>query len=348
MDLGNRVNLHRRKWRDYSDEEIESKVRFLVESGGDKESIVGYFIMDEPHVLDFPNLGKAVAAVKKYAPGKLAYINLFPNYATLWAEGQTDSQLGTKTYDEYLERYVTEVKPDFISYDNYQIQYSMDQKDTERALSYYTNLLAVRRIALKYDIPYWIIVSSHQIRNHTTIPSIPNLCLQVYTALAAGFKGITWYQYNQGGYSYSPISKEGDRTLSWFYLREVNRQILSIGPLIRELTSTGVYFTSPFLNYDFPTLPGQIIESVHCDAPLMVGEFINKKGDKYAMLVNVNLDRSIRFTFSTRTGIETPSLVVPSANDKEPYVALLKKRDMNNHKNDYWLTAGEGILIKFE
>ena len=45
-------------------------------------------------------------------------------------------------------------------------------KDT-RALSYYTNLLAVCRIVLKYDIPW--IKYPHQIRNHTTIPSILTL-----------------------------------------------------------------------------------------------------------------------------------------------------------------------------
>src|SRR5258707_3301441 len=105
---------------------------------------MGYFIMDEPGVSDFPALAKAVAAVKKYAPGKLAYINLFPDYATLGAPDT--SQLGATNYTEYLERFVTEVKPQLLSYDNYSVQYSDDLKKANVAASYFRNLLEILRI----------------------------------------------------------------------------------------------------------------------------------------------------------------------------------------------------------
>ena len=88
---------------------------------------------------DFPALDKAVAAVRTFAPGKLAYINLFPDYATLGAPDL--SQLGAATYTEYLEQYVAQVHPQFISYDNYRIQYSLDQAKPQIAASYYKNLL---------------------------------------------------------------------------------------------------------------------------------------------------------------------------------------------------------------
>src|SRR5205807_1758717 len=96
---------------------IERRIRRMIHAAGTSPAITGYFIMDEPSVSDFPALAKAVAAVKRYAPGKLAYINLFPDYATLGAPDR--SQLGTTNYTEYLERFVTEVKPQLISYDNY-------------------------------------------------------------------------------------------------------------------------------------------------------------------------------------------------------------------------------------
>lgn len=347
MDLNNwGTSLHRRIWRNLSDEEIDSRIRLLIENSGKSEAIIGYFIMDEPSVLDFPYLGKAVKAVKKYAPDKLAYINLFPNYATLSSIDKMNSQLGTKTYTEYLERFVNEVKPQFISYDNYMVQYSMDLKEEKRAISYFTNLLEVRRVALKYNLPYWNIVSSHQVRKNTTIPSLANMLFQAYTSLAAGYKGISWYQYNQNGYNYSPINKEQEKTSTWFYLKEVNRQILSLGPLINQLTSTGVYFTPSFLSYDFPTLPGEIVDSLNCDAPMMIGEFIDNKDNRYAMIVNLNLDRSVKFTLSTKSGKENIFLIIPS--NKNDHLPLVRKNDMNNHNDNYWLTAGEGILIKFE
>src|ERR1051325_3457083 len=86
----------RKSWRNLSDEQIDAKVKALVKGAGASSAVKGFFIMDEPSAKDFPALGKAVAAVKKYAPGKLAYINLFPDYATLGA--RDISQLGTSNY----------------------------------------------------------------------------------------------------------------------------------------------------------------------------------------------------------------------------------------------------------
>ena len=162
-----------------------------VAASGMNRAIMGYFIMDEPGAGDFPALAKAVAAVMKYAPGKLAYINLFPDYATLGAID--NSQLGTATYTEYLERFVNEVHPQLISYDNYMVQYSSDLKNRSTAASYYHNLLEVRRVAQEHHLPYLNIVSANQIQPQTTIPSPANLAFQAYTTLAAGYRGVTWY-----------------------------------------------------------------------------------------------------------------------------------------------------------
>ena len=121
---------YRREWRKLTEDEIERRIKQIIRAGGKSPAIKGYFIMDEPGVKDFPALGKAVAAVKGHAPGKLAYINLFPDYATLGAPDM--SQLGTSNYTEYLERFVSEVRPQVISYDNYMVQFSDDLVNTEQ------------------------------------------------------------------------------------------------------------------------------------------------------------------------------------------------------------------------
>ena len=180
---------YRREWKKLSDEEIERRIKVIIQAAGKSPAIKGYYIMDEPGVVDFPALGKAVAAVKKHAPGKLAYINLFPDYATLGAPDR--SQLGTSNYTEYLERFVAEVNPQVISYDNYMVQYSDDLKDTAKAASYYHNLLEVRRVAQKHQLPCLNIVSINQIRPPAPIPSPANLQFQAYTTLAAGYRGVT-------------------------------------------------------------------------------------------------------------------------------------------------------------
>jgi hypothetical protein len=341
-----RDTLNGQSFSNLSDVEIDRCVKMLIDRITKSDAIIGYFLMDEPSASDFPALGKVVAAVKKYPPGKLAYINLYPNYATLSTLNKTVSQLGTKTYTEYLERFVNEVKPQLISYDNYMVQYSMDLKDKKSALSYYNNLLEVRRVALEHNLPYWNIVSSNQIRNYTTIPSLPNMLFQAYTSMATGFDGISWYKYNQRGYDYSPIDKEQNKTLTWYYLKEVNRQISTLGPIMNQLTSTGVYFTSPAPDESLPLLPGNVVDSVKSDGPMMIGEFINDNGIRYAMIVNLSLDRSVKFTISTKTAQE--KIWVISASNNEPLKPVIKSRDMTDHNNGLWLTAGEGVLIKVE
>lgn len=76
-------------WRELTDEQIDARVRKMVADGGDSPALIGYFLMDEPGTPFFPALGKATAAVKKHAPGKLAYVNLFPSYATIGAPDQS-------------------------------------------------------------------------------------------------------------------------------------------------------------------------------------------------------------------------------------------------------------------
>jgi hypothetical protein len=342
-------------WMKMSDQEIDEYVKKMVKSGGNKKSIIGYHICDEPSSLAFPKLAVAVAAVHKYAPGKLATINLYPNYATLWTLDQVKSQLGTRTYKEYLDKLVEIVKPDMISYDNYMIQFSMDQEEKPRAAQYYTNILSVREASVKSNIPWWNVVSGNQVRPFTVIPTMSNLLLQAYTSLAAGAGGVRWYTYWQGGYNYAPINDDEQKTLTWRYLAEVNRQMSVVGPMIKTLKSTGVYFTTPDIDPSLPLLPGKVVNSVECKQPLMIGEYESQKGNKYVMVVNLSLEKSAQFVLKTK--VQNERLFVISAGGDSPYFSEItsSKSSMKGttpeqikmtEQKAYWLAAGQGVLIK--
>ncbi len=334
------------KWREMSDEEIDETIKEMVQSAGDSPAVLGYFIMDEPGAPAFPALAKAVSAVQKYAPGKLAYINLFPSYATVGAPDQ--SQLGTATFTEYLERYVNEVKPQFISYDNYMVQYSDDLADTARAAIYYADLLEIRRVAKKYDLPFWNIVSCNQIRKQTTVPSPANLAFQAYTTLAAGGRGVSWYKYYQDGYAYAPITKADEKTITWEYLRAVNHQVRILGPRMNRLFSTGVFFTSPLPAPNLPLLPGNLVTEVtatvsprgltNAATPIMVGEFHDQQGGDYVMLVNLSLEKSVNVKIVTAKFYQAKQIV-------SPVDGSLRALD---EENGHWLLAGHGALIELK
>ncbi|HEU5315357.1 MAG TPA: hypothetical protein VFX49_04565, partial [Chloroflexota bacterium] len=108
------------------DDHVRQWVR-ETESTPGSQAVAGYFVMDEPGASMFPVLGQVVDAFRRHAPGKLAYVNLYPNYATINTYDESGaaqkSQLQTDTYAEHLERYVAEVRPQFLSYDNYMVLY---------------------------------------------------------------------------------------------------------------------------------------------------------------------------------------------------------------------------------
>lgn len=323
-----------RAWRDLPEQEIRERIRALVEEAGASEAILGYYLVDEPSVLDFPALAHAVRAVEAFAPGKLAYINLFPDYATLGAPDM--SQLGVDSYTEYLERYVAEVRPHFISYDNYCVLHSDDLRIPQRAASYYRNLLEVRRVADKHGLPFWNIVSSNQIRPFTPVPSPANLAFQAYTTLAAGARGLSWFTYYQLGYDYAPIDAHNHRTETWRYLQAVNHQMRTLGPLMNRMHSTGVFFTTPPPAEGLPVLPGRLVETIAADTPMMVGEFVHQDGSDYVMVVNLSLERSAKFTFMASAEINPPQIISSEDGRFVPF----------DVEKGLWLVAGQGALIR--
>ena len=327
--------IKREEWKTLSPEEIDARIKQVVDACGDSPAVLGYYLQDEPGATLFPGLAHGVAAVKKYAPGKLAYINLFPGYATIGAPDT--SQLETPSFTEYLEQFVKIVRPQILSYDDYMVQYSMDFAGApERRQRYFLDLCEVRRVAKKYGLPFWNIVSANQIRPFTTVPSPANMALQAYTTLAAGGRGLSWFTYYVRGYDYAPINKAGNRTATWQYLQFVNRQVKTLGPYMNRLESKGVYFTEPAPAEGLDVLPGKLVTSVAADAPVMVGEFESADGTPYIMLVNLSLSGSVKLVVSLADGLNAAAQISPEDTSENPV----------DVEENLWLPSGQGILIK--
>jgi hypothetical protein len=317
------------KWETMTDEQIDQAVKKLVEECGNSNALIGYYIVDEPRTSKFPALAKAVAAVRKHAPGKLAYINLFPGFG------------------KNLEQYVTDVSPQMISWDNYNVFYSDDAQSREGINGYYRDLMQYRQVALAHGIPFWNTICACRIRPFTTVPSPANLLYQAYTTLAAGGRGIAWYPYWQRGiYGYNILDLAGNRTDTWQYVQMVNKQVRVLGPIMNHLKSTGVFFTDPRPADNVPPLPGRIVEAVESrssikgfsDAkpPIMVGEFEGEDGCDYVMIVNVSLDKSANVIVRTKTSYASKEVISAQDGSASPI----------DEENGHWLVPGQGVLIK--
>ncbi|MBN1437055.1 MAG: hypothetical protein JW936_08260, partial [Sedimentisphaerales bacterium] len=115
----------------------------------------GQLFRDEPGVDEFADLAVRVQAYRETNPGKLAYINLYPNYAS-------PAQWDVSSYHEYLERFVQEVNADVLSMDHYPLM----TPDVDRREAYCQNLAIMREVSLAQGIPFWNFFNTMPFANH--------------------------------------------------------------------------------------------------------------------------------------------------------------------------------------
>ena len=146
-----------------------------------------YFITDEPSAQAFPALGKLVAYLRERDPAHMAYINLFPTYATNEQLGTTGDQV--TAYREHLRQFVDVVQPELLSYDHYQFATDGDID------GYFLNLAMVRATAQEAGMPFLNIVQACSWTPSRRVPTGDEMRYLVYTTLAYGAQGISYYVY---------------------------------------------------------------------------------------------------------------------------------------------------------
>ncbi len=273
-----------------SDAEIGKRVNDVARKTSGNPTVYGYYLRDEPGTSAFGGLKRWKDAWTLAAPGKVSYINLFPNYAS------NSEQLKAKNYDDYVERYIETVKPAFISYDNYSLM-----KDGSLRRGYFENLEKIRSAALKSNIPFWNIVLSNAHFDYMD-PTYEGLCFQLYTTLAYGARGISYFTYfapKHGNYRYSPVDQFGNKTPVWYILQNINLQMHAIGKVYVKLKSLNV-FHSPKSEECANGLESSVFLASLRGADLVVGEFEDADKTPHVIVVNKSLTKSQNITLSFR------------------------------------------------
>jgi hypothetical protein len=200
-------------------------------------ALYAYHLIDEPNASQFPSLGTLVAYLRQRDPLHLAYINLFPTYAN-------NKQLGTKgdvamAYKEHLRLYIEQVKPSLISYDHYQFKLKSDGDQ------YFLNLAMIRRAAQEADVPFLNIVQACTwAPDAMRVPNPDELRYLVYSTLAYGAQGISYYVYAHPKHFGSLVSLDGTPGPLYHAVKSYNREFVAIAKELQPLRSLGVYHTS--------------------------------------------------------------------------------------------------------
>jgi hypothetical protein len=237
----------------------------------------GYLVADEPGFDSFAGLSNIVSAIRAARPGKLAFINMLPNYTPDWI-------LRGKTYAQFIQQYLVEVKPDVLSMDHY--PYFKPNVDGRE--SYCQTLEIMRSESLKAGIPFWNFFNTMPFGDHTD-PTEAQLRWQIYTSLAYGAKGVMYFcywtpsspEFPKGG---AIITRAGKRTRHYDEARRINAGIKNLGPTLMQMTNSGVLrigASSPATN----RLAGTGLQSIS-EGEYLIGVFRHSDGRRAVLIHN--------------------------------------------------------------
>jgi len=255
-------------------------------------ALYAYFVTDEPNASRFAALGKLVAYLRERDPAHLAYINLFPSYAT-------NEQLGTAgdheaAYAEHLRQYVDVVKPDLISYDHYHYTSAGDGG------WYFLNLAMIRQKALDAGLPFLNIVQASSWTPSMRVPNGDELAWLVYTSLAYGAQGISYFVYYYPDWQGAMANADGTTTPLYDAASHLNREFVAIAKELQPLTSLGAYHLGE-LPRGAEALPDDSPVKVVGAQPaqgLVVGLFGRDGTASHAVIVNRDYRWGVRVTLS--------------------------------------------------
>jgi hypothetical protein len=314
------------------------KMNPLIEAYKNEKSVTGYHIIDEPGANRFKNLEKLVSYLKEKDPGRLAYINVFGITAEAW-------QMDSRDYYDYISRYLSEVKPEMLSFDNYHFLTNSD------APHYFQNLEIIRELALKFDLPYTNIIQLIGTEPEY-LPSIPfsgwrtpgpaEHRFLVYSSLAYGFTGIIWFHWQLiWGFTSYPAEKKAE---IYATISQLNKEMKNIGDEMLRLKSVGTYHNNevPAGAHKLPV--GELVSGIMGSENYVVGLFKDSAQSDYFMIMNKNYNADLNTTIFLKNNLS--KLEFFNA-DTDSWVAIDNFANTDQGSEFTMLIgAGNGILFR--
>ena len=194
-----------------------------------------WWIRDEPCATDFPALARVVDALRRIDPEREVMINLFPTYAN-------STQLGTKTYQEHLDKFIETVKPPYISYDHYHFRKTGTRK------GFFENIEIIRDTAIANEIDPMLIILLTEHMSYADLTKY-QIEWEVNMCLTYGMKRISYFTYWLGaellaeGWSNACMDTTGKIYPHYYDVQEINKWLLPLGAELFDKTSTAVFHT---------------------------------------------------------------------------------------------------------
>ncbi len=245
----------------------------------------GHMLCDEPNSSRFGELAAMYADYTAKAPGKVAFINLFPIYANA-------EQLGSPDYPTHVQDFLTTVHPAYLSVDVYPM-------DRDGIGSYYfDNLDKFATPCRQAGIPFAVYIQSVSFHHVKRIPSGAEMRWQAWCVLSFGATNIEYFTYrtpdsNAEVFLPALIDRDNSKTSRWYAAGEINRELAAMEDTFVRYENLGAFTHRGEAAGDFARFENQYtdfapLQEIDCDTPLLIGAFREKDGAGYGFTA-VNL-----------------------------------------------------------
>ena len=270
----------------------------------DHPALWGVDAGDEPSALDFPHYGKVIALAEELLPERMVYLNLYPNYASVAENtaGQVNSQLGTATYQEYIDRYVEHVKTDYICLDNYEF--------AAGTAKLYDNLRIVADACRKSGRDFWMVIQVNSNRPEKWL-SADMLRHQAFSSMAHGAVSLNWACWTAGWWHNEVLDKQGVKTEQYEKLKKVNAEVRRLEPLYMKYRNIRTVFVGSAADDAIVASGTDHAASFSCLAfgavktgegeNVVLGEMESREGDSRAIFAADVTDPAFTSSGATRT-----------------------------------------------
>ncbi|MBE6892336.1 MAG: hypothetical protein E7481_10065 [Ruminococcaceae bacterium] len=321
----------------------------------DHPAIWALDICDELGSLDIPHLNVLLKEAEELFPGKLVYINLYPNYGASW-------RLLNKPYQEHLNYYVEQVETDYISYDHYFYWHF----DSDADAYFVDNLKAAQNAAKKDGRDMWIVLQANTVQQDKVSDkklSTEQLRYQAYGSLAFGVQELSWACWTPGWWK-NNVYENGQYTEQYDKLKTVNTELKNLSPIymrykcldtefISTTLSATVELTKQKIDYLFKKQSDGVLEQstlidikAEKNSSILLGSFEKRAGNGTAfMFTNVT---DFHCTEESQT---MDSWVKFKVKDKNVQLTAYTHNDAYvlspdaNGEYEIYIPNGEGIFV---
>ena len=319
-------------------------------------------IWDEPGTAHF---GEVATRIKKYYDlydglGKTAptmYVNLDPGWHI---SHETDTR--EESASVYVEKFAQEVLSQvrgrkIISTDIYPLMKTLDGSRYYLKNNWLADMEVLKEAAVKYDAEFMMFVQNYSESNRRDVMSKADLTFQIYTDMAFGINGFSYFTYRQSALDFGGgcVSKDESCTPfeNYYWAKEINSEIAAfdhvflafenwkgVMPLngTNNLESDDEYANESFTYLQHPVTKLDCAKSVSATEDTIIGQFEDKDGRAGLMVVNYNdpLD-SVEGTVSFEFENANRALVYRNG--------VRKVYEVKNNKLNLDLGVGEGIFV---